>query len=311
MTASRFRAAVGFGGIARGGLTRRYVSTLADGGPGSLREAATLAGSWVSFEPGMAGTIMVPDAIDLAPDVRIDGTGANITLTNGGARTTGLLLANGNNVVRNLTFSDWGDLANPTETQPFPHPIYITGGAGYVLDHLTVRNNGGKIGITCAPNVTVAWCHFQDCAKGIQIGNDSDIACSGANRVTIHHSWFERVGIRSPRIKAGYAHLLNNLIDHWGEYGVYALCGGRILSEANTYRPGADPNAVLVNNNAKGDAKTPACTGDGCVRSVGDVFESGAIAKFGDSSLVEAAPYAYTVDPTTGLAERIMASAGA
>lgn len=298
-------AIVGYGAATTGGTggATCEVTTLDDAGPGSLRDCATRASTTVTFAPGLTGTLTLASEIDVANSVTIEGAGPAVAISNGGPghRYDGLVLAAGNVILSHLLFADFGDWTKPTSSQPFPDPVWLSAGSNYVLDHLTITRDGGKIGIVCATDITMSWLHFSDSAKAIQTGDNAHPDCAAAVRLTIHHTWFEGVGYRSPRVHSSTVHLLNNLEDGWGQYAAASVCFGRLYSEGNVYRAATDTDAILTSgSSAKDDKCIDPATGksaNGYAISVGDVYTGGARARINRPDLVPAPTYPYTAEP--------------
>lgn len=90
--------------------TTRQVTTTADSGPGSLRQAITDAvdGDTVTFAPGVTGTIALHSPLTVESDVTIVGPGEGALTVDGGKQVQDLVVAGGSGTatVSDLTFAD-------------------------------------------------------------------------------------------------------------------------------------------------------------------------------------------------------------
>jgi pectate lyase len=213
------RAGQGFGAATQGGIGKSLfrVTSLADSGPGSLRDAVSKGGRYVVFD--VAGTI------HLSSDIRV--LGAYITIDGSKAPSPGITLRNygldidGNHadvhdvVVHNIRIRD-----------PRNDGIAVEWGAHHVhISNVSIDGCGdGNIDITrYAHDVTVAWSVFSGCAKNMLIKYE-------AQRVTLHHNVFIHSQWRNPWISYTTEHtnnlspdtmvdMRNNLVWGWGESG--------------------------------------------------------------------------------------------
>jgi len=114
------------------------------------------------------------------------------------------------------------------------------------------ETNDGLLDITRASDlVTVSWCRFAHHDKTMLIGgNDRHEGDEGYLRVTLHHNLWEDCGERTPRVRYGRVHVVNNLfvITDAARYG-YSIGLGRrcrIVSEDNAWEaPGVDDSRLL------------------------------------------------------------------
>ena len=227
--------AEGFGAGATGGLAgpRVLVSSLADAGPGSLREALETPGpAWVVF--GLDGQIQLRHPIALQSDKTVDGRGRRVELVWHGLDINGVR----NVVVTNLTFRDGeGDA------------VSVRHGARQVwLDHLSLADfDDGLVDVTHeASDVTVSWSRFENHVKGMLIGANDWDPSAAVIRVSLHHNWFHDVQRRLPKLRYGRAHVYNNLIERWRGPAVEVGFGGQIRLEGNIYLPDPDKSKAIV-----------------------------------------------------------------
>ncbi|MGI8778166.1 MAG: hypothetical protein ACR2LJ_12490 [Acidimicrobiales bacterium] len=304
---------LGFGRHTDGGSGGEpcLVTTRADSGPSSLRDCATRPRTLVTFDPALAGSITLESPVAVAHSVTITGPGPVITNGGPGHANMGLVLAEGNVALRNLVFSDWGDWEHRATVHPFPNPVWFSDGTDYDVDHVTFRRIGGKVGIRCASGITIAWSHFQQSDKAVQVGDFLNAECAFDNTLTLDHNWFDHIGFRAPRDHSGKVHLLNNLEDGWGSSAAASVCGGQLASEANIFRPATNKKAIFTDPTSTDDDK---CTRPGFARSTGDLLEDGAFVSVNQPERVfdPAEDYNYPLAAaSTALASAIRDGAGA
>ncbi len=91
--------------------------------------------------------------------------------------------------------------------------------------------------------VTVSHCLFsgegEKQKKGMLIGNSSSESARAEDKghlnVTIHDCWFKGLGSRTPRLRSGNIHFLNNLVEDVGTATI-SVCGGATLVEGCVYK---------------------------------------------------------------------------
>jgi hypothetical protein len=262
----------GFGASTRGGegRPRYHVTTLADAGPGSLREALSVGGRHVVF--------------DVAGDIHLERPlyvrGAFLTVDGLTAPAPGITLRGG-----------WGLVLRGDGTRRRPggaHDVIVRGlrvraaaatrstdciqvGAGaynIVIDHVSVHGCAdGALDITDgAHDVTVSWSIL-----GEPVSGKTMLITARAHRVTLHHNVLVGGKSRKPSVAGpegapgGEATLdmRNNVVWDWGPgYGTLVRYGARANVVANFYgNPRGEPRdrrqALII---CKGD---PAREGDG------------------------------------------------
>lgn len=203
----------GFGADTPGGSGQKvvHVTTLADSGPGSLREALAAGHRTIVFD--VAGDIDLESYLFVnGPYVTIDGLSApepGITLRGRGLVIRGTRGAH-DVVVRGLRVR--GAEADGIQV------AYEA--ARVVLDHVSVWGSGDEnLGLTFgARDVTVSW--------SILGGNPKNVLIKyGTSRVTLHHNLFADSKNRNPQVRidddGGAAtdttiDMRNNVIARWG-----------------------------------------------------------------------------------------------
>ena len=230
-------AAQGFGADTPGGAGKPVyrVTTLADTGPGSLRDAVSQGNRTILFD--RAGSIDLDSNVAVrGAFLTIDGLSApspGITLRNAGLYLSGSGVHDV--IVRGIRVRDPG--RNGTGDG-----ITIKEGAYRVLvDHVSLDGCGdGNIDVTKgAHDVTIAWSVLSGCAKNVLIKYE-------AQRVTLHHNVLVHSQWRNPWISNlnegtiapdTTADLRNNLIWGWGSDGggTGVECGAKANVVNNYY----------------------------------------------------------------------------
>ncbi len=218
---------VGFGAQTKGGWQEGYdvyhVTTLADSGPGSLREGlySNNAPRVVVFD--LDGTIPLAGPLLVPSNITIDGRGRKVVL-----QGKGFVVPGSDEVIFiNLALEDVG---------PDSEDAFQIGSAApdssinVVLDHIRLTQHGdngnaknvdeGISIIFGTRNVTIAWCRFEKWEKVLLAGNgDAEAALDGQITLTWHHSYAFQTGRRHPQARYGKYHLFNNFWDDWYMYG--------------------------------------------------------------------------------------------
>ncbi|KAL8508922.1 hypothetical protein ACS0TY_016210 [Phlomoides rotata] len=222
--------AEGFGRCAVGGLNGAVyrVTTLADDGPGSLRDGCRRKEPlWIIFE--VSGTIELSSYLNVSSYKTVDGRGQRIKFTGKGLRLKDCEHV----IICNLIFE---------------------GGRGHDIDGIQIKPNSkhiwidrcslsdyddGLIDITRqSTDITISRCHFSNHDKTMLIGADPSHTGDRCIRVTIHHCFFDGSRQRHPRVRFGRVHLYNNYTRNWGIYAVCASVESQVYSQCNIYEAG-------------------------------------------------------------------------
>ncbi|KAF5747545.1 pectate lyase 4 [Tripterygium wilfordii] len=256
--------AEGFGRFAVGGLhgPLYHVTTLADDGPGSLREGCRKKEPlWIVFE--VSGIIHLHSYLSVSSYKTIDGRGQRIKLTGKGLR----LKECEHVIICNLEFEGGrGPDVDGIQIKPKSKHIWI--------DRCSLRDyDDGLIDITReSTDITISRCHFSQHDKTILIGADPSHTSDRCIRVTIHHCFFDGTRQRHPRVRFGKVHLYNNYTRNWGIYAVCASVEAQIYSQCNIYEAGQKKVAFKYLREKAADKEAE---GNGYIRSEGDLFASG------------------------------------
>ena len=234
---------VGFGqGVTTGGATDLVVrvTTLADAGPGSLREAVSRPGpAWIRFD--VSGVIELESVLEVTSDKTIDGRGADVTLTQ---NTLAVSNGAGNVIVMYMKLRD----------APDDLIRFYNGGTGMWVHHCDLSNGGDGAfdateGVT---NVTVSHTHIFDHDKTMLIGAGSDTGDGERMRWTGHHNWYEDCVQRLPALRMGRAHAFNNLYQWRGGTAFSVnIAPGQMFVEHNIFNPQTPVGHKLVTQSEK------------------------------------------------------------
>ncbi|XP_043698388.1 putative pectate lyase 21 [Telopea speciosissima] len=257
--------AEGFGRFSVGGLDGPlyHVTTLADDGPGSLRDGCRRKEPlWIVFE--VSGTIELSAYLNVSSYKTIDGRGQRIKFTGKGLR----LKECEHVIICNLEFEGGrGHDVDGIQIKPKSRHIWI--------DRCSLQDyDDGLIDITReSTDITVSRCHFSRHDKTMLIGADPSHTGDRCIRVTIHHCFFDGTRQRHPRLRFGKVHLYNNYTRDWGIYAVCASVESQIYSQCNIYEAGQKKVAFKYYTEKAADQEE---SRSGCIRSEGDLFINGA-----------------------------------
>ncbi|XP_013583802.1 PREDICTED: putative pectate lyase 21 [Brassica oleracea var. oleracea] len=257
--------AEGFGRAAVGGLNGPvcHVTSLADEGPGSLREACKRPEPlWIVFD--VSGTIHLSSFVNVSSHKTVDGRGKRVKITGKGLR----LKQSENVIICNLEFEGGvGPDADAIQIKPKSSTIWI--------DRCTLKNYyDGLIDITReSTDITVSRCHFVNHNKTMLIGADPSHVTDRCIRVTIHHCFFDGTRQRHPRVRFAKIHLFNNYTRHWSIYAVGAGVEAQVYSQCNIYEAGEKKTVFKYITEKAADKEESEA---GFIRSEGDWFLNGA-----------------------------------
>jgi pectate lyase len=198
---------VGFGATATGGKggPTVHVTTLADAGPGSLREAVAESGRMVVFD--VAGTIALRSELHIASDITLDGA----TAPDGGITFSGqaVSLSGSHNVVARYLRLRQGPKSGKHKSS-----LEISKGTDMLFDHLSVEwGRWDCIDMNGCKNITI-----QNCLIGEGIGPQRFGCLCGSDNITFFQNLFIDNQSRNPKAK-GKVQFLNNVVYNWGVTG--------------------------------------------------------------------------------------------
>jgi pectate lyase len=211
-----FPGAEGFGALATGGRGGSvvHVTTLADAGPGSLREAVSQPGRIVVFD--ISGTIKLASNLVLANDLTVAGQtafageGKGITVYN-----KSVSLSDKHNIIlRYIRFRQGiqGDRGKCS--------INCSNAGNIVIDHCSIEwGRWDCLGLTQGTHdVSLQYCMIGEGLDPQQFGALVD----SVENVTISHNLWINNHSRNPKAK-GTIQYINNVVYNWQITG---LCGG-------------------------------------------------------------------------------------
>lgn len=208
-----FPGAEGFGARAtggRGGAVYR-VTTLADAGPGSLRDAVSRPDRIVVFAIG--GTIRLTSDIQASDNLTLAGEtapGEGICLYGRSVSLGG----HSNLIIRYLRFREGigGDRGKKS--------LGMDHAGNIIIDHCSIEwGRWDDLGLTVnSHDITVQYCLL---AEGIHPQSFGALIDT-VNNVTLSHNLWMSNESRNPKAK-GTIQYINNVVYNWGETG---LCGG-------------------------------------------------------------------------------------
>lgn len=214
-----FPGAEGFGAIATGGRGGAvyHVTTLADAGPGSFRDAVSQPNRIVVFEVG--------GIIRLESNVEVN---SNLTLAGETAPGEGICLygrsvslgEQSNVIIRYLRFREGmaGDRGKKS--------LGMDRGANrIIIDHCSIAwGRWDNLGITVnSHDITVQHCLIAEAIHPQSFGALID----SVNQVTLSHNLWQSNESRNPKVK-GTIQYINNVVYNWGQTG---LCGGHSAAD--------------------------------------------------------------------------------
>ncbi|CAH2064074.1 unnamed protein product [Thlaspi arvense] len=293
--------AEGFGRFAVGGLhgDLYVVTSLADDGPGSLREGGRRKEPlWIVF--AVSGTINLNSYLSVSSYKTIDGRGQRIKITGKGIR----LKECEHIIICNLEFEGGrGHDVDGIQIKPKSRHIWI--------DRCSLRDyDDGLIDITRqSTDITVSRCYFAQHDKTMLIGADPSHVDDRCIRVTIHHCFFDGTRQRQPRLRFGKVHLYNNYTRNWGIYAVCASVEAQVFSQCNIYEAGVKKKTFEYYPEKAADKEEVRA---GLVRSENDLFLNGAQASLltgaGDECVFHPSEHypTWTVEPPSETLKQII-----
>jgi len=316
---------VGWAAVSGGGVT-----TTTGGGNATPTTVTTLAQLNSAADGTTAAVIWVKGKI--TGDIKV---GSNKTIAGiCGAELHGHVEVNGsaNVIIRNIAIVGYG-VGNCALDPSYDASVGCSSGADAIsvqknanhiwIDHCDISDGtDGNLDITNAADfVTVSWTKFHYSPRTDTVGSDSTGAAghrfsnlvggsdsktgdAGTLNITWHHDWWaDNVVERQPRVRFGKNHLFNDLwTSSASNYCVRAGKEAQILIDDSVFSGVKDPQQF----NSTTDQGTSFITATNNVyTNTSGLKDSG-----GGGTAFTAPPYAYTPDPTAGLAAAIQSGAG-
>jgi pectate lyase len=275
------------------------------GGSGPSVTVTSLAALETEAASSTAETILVNGLfsgsgnVTVASNKSIIGVGANSGLTGIGLSMKGV----SNVIIRNLNIS------KVTAASGTGDAIHIESGANHIwIDHNNLfsdQNNGkdyydGLIDITHAADyVTVSWNYLHDHYKASLVGHSDSNGSedTGHLHVTYDHNYWYNINSRTPSLRFGTGHVYDNYFAN-GDTGVHSRENAQMLVENNVFRSVSTPIETT------GDSDV-----DGYVNQSGNDIGTGTN-NITQTGTFTTAPYAYTLDATSGVIASVTAGVG-
>ncbi|KAL9228645.1 hypothetical protein vseg_004200 [Gypsophila vaccaria] len=282
------RCSIGFAGkmtnnIGKGTTTRYIVTDPSDDPvrpkPGTLRYGVTMIPGrvWITFQKDM--NIKLQRTLVIGSFTTLDGRGASVHISNGGC----LLLNKVTDVIihglrihhcraqpANTVMGPGGKLMQLSEMDG--DAIRLLASTKVWIDHNTLyRCQDGLLDVTLgSTNITISNNWFRDHDKVMLLGHDDDFKDDKNLKVTVVYNRFgPNCHQRMPRVRHGYAHVVNNLYLGWELYAIGGSMNPTIKSESNLFvAPSANKEITRKINKENNKEYN--------FRSVGDVLENGA-----------------------------------
>lgn len=220
----------GFGAATRGGwqpgADDYMVTSLANSGPGTLREGLDSATGPRVIHFALDGTIALTASLLVPSNLTIDGRGHSITLTGKGL----ILVGSDDVIITNLAIGDVGP--NSEDGLRIGDPAGAS--ERVVVDHVrffATGNHGDSANVDEAISViygsrdiTLAYLRFDNWEKVLLAGNgDAPASVDQAITVSMHHWYCNGTGRRHPQARYGTYDLWNVFLDDWHMYDWFYL----------------------------------------------------------------------------------------
>ncbi|XP_061340780.1 putative pectate lyase 2 [Gastrolobium bilobum] len=212
--------------------------------PGTLRYGVIQTQPlWITFAKDMV--IMLENELIVNNYKTIDGRGAKVEIANGPCIT---IQGVSHVIVHGISIHDCklGKAAMVRSTTD--HVGYREGSDGDAIsvfassniwiDHcFLARCTDGLVDVTHAStSVTISNNYFTQHDKVMLLGHNDDYSTDRIMKVTVAFNRFARGLIqRMPRVRFGYAHVVNNRYDEWLMYAIGGSADPTILSEGNYF----------------------------------------------------------------------------
>lgn len=242
----RDRPLEGFGASTPGGAggAAYSVTSLADTGPGTLRDALSSSNRNITFSVG--GTIALASTIRVSGHhITVDASsapapGITITAAHSGVTSALLEVKQGHDVIlRHLRICDAPDLDAGDNLRIWD------GAYNVVVDHCSFRRAGdGNLDISDgAHDVTVQWSILAETYKNSLIRTD-------VSNLSLHHNLYVHGDERNPQLDdAVSVDMVNNVIYDWaGNYGTRLrnAASANVIANAYIIGPRSDAQDAIV-----------------------------------------------------------------
>ncbi|KAL5571063.1 hypothetical protein UlMin_020660 [Ulmus minor] len=247
------RCAVGYSGKMTGnigrGLVRYKVTDPSDNPvkpkPGTLRYGATIIRGkvWITFQRDMR--IRLEKPLLISSFTAIDGRGVSVSI----AGNACLRVFEANNVIihglqihhcraqpASSVMGPDGRIVNLGQVDG--DAIRLISASKVWIDHNTLYQcQDGLLDVTRgSTDITVSNNWFRDQDKVMLLGHDDGYLGDKNMKVTVVYNHFgPNCNQRMPRVRFGYAHVVNNLYQKWAQYAIGGSMNPSVKSEANLF----------------------------------------------------------------------------
>lgn len=245
----------GYGSVTTGGTGGDvyHVTSLADNGPGTLRDGVTNRPGPRMIVFDVAGTIVLQsDLVVNLPYLTIDGASApppGITIRQTTIFDNFIIAGTHDIIINHLRF--WGLYVAGGPESNDAATFGIDGDSGpdhvaqrIILDHISARGatDGGPDIWGEVRDLTISWSFIFYNRHPTTISHDADQI---RQRISMHHNVYAKNGERNPQIRADVRSLdyVNNIVYDWGFFGGWGY-GIRIRNDAGEPKV----NGNFVNN---------------------------------------------------------------
>jgi pectate lyase len=242
----RDRPLEGFGANTPGGSggAAYSVTSLADSGPGTLRDALSASNRNITFAVG--GTIALASTIRISGNhITVDASsapppGITITAAHSGVTSALIEVKQGNDIIlRHLRITDAPDPNTGDNLRIWD------GSYNVVVDHCSFRRPGdGNLDISDgAHDVTIQWCILAEAYK-------NSLIRTGVWNISLHHNLYVHGDERNPQLDdATSVDMVNNVIYDWaGNYGTRLrnAASANVVANAYVVGPRSDSGDAIV-----------------------------------------------------------------
>ncbi|KAL2339217.1 hypothetical protein Fmac_013663 [Flemingia macrophylla] len=253
--------AIGFGKDAIGGKYGAIYHVLdpsddpANPKPGTLRYGAIQTEPlWIIFDRDMV--IRLENDLIINSYKTIDGRGAKVDISNGPCIT---MQGVSHVIIHGISIHDCKPAKDgPVRSTP-DHVFHRQGSDGDAIsifsssniwiDHcFLARATDGLIDVIHSSTaITISNNYFTQHDKVMLLGHNDEYTADQIMKVTIVFNQFASgLTERMPRVRFGYAHVVNNKYDQWKMYAIGGSANPSILSEGNFFVAPNDPNAKQI-----------------------------------------------------------------
>ncbi|KAF5478268.1 hypothetical protein F2P56_004842 [Juglans regia] len=269
------------------GLTRYVVTDPSDNPlkpkPGTLRYGVTMlrGKKWITFRRNMR--IQLEKPLLIGSFTAIDGRGVEVHIA---GKACLMIYKASNIIIHGLRIHHCRSQAPSSVMGPDSKilpigpmdgdAIRLVTASKVWLDHNTLYAcEDGLLDVTRgSTDITISNNWFRDQDKVILLGHDDGFLRDKNMKVTLIYNHFgPNCNQRMPRIRHGYAHVVNNFYQGWMQYAIGGSMNPSVKSQANLFiAPKAGNKEVTWRKSCGLGEKAGSCN----FYSVGDAFENGA-----------------------------------